>query len=276
MVSACHVVIFASLALLRSTEAQVVDFREQMLKEINKVRKEKSLDDLCINDKVMDAAQIQANDMAENNFVNSKGSDGSSPKSRAEVQGFIADTVTETVAVGYPTTQAVVAAWAKSATAGNTLLSGDVTVVGAGYAFDMTKKFVHFWAVDYSVGECGDGAATNGTTTSDASTPASSEEESEVEDGSDERTITTAGTPSTNGGAATPTANPSTSNGGAGTPPGSTPNAAPASSGDGTPIPADDDEPPPATPEIPPAPATENLLSAPPAEESLLATPVSA
>ncbi|KAL7993191.1 hypothetical protein Plhal703r1_c77g0173221 [Plasmopara halstedii] len=82
---------------------------------------------------------------------------------------------------------------------------------------------------------------------------------SEVEDGSDERTITTAGTPSTNGGAATPTANPSkvmvvqehrpevllmsplTA---------------------GTPIPADDDEPPPDTRNSP-APATETFFLLP-------------
>lgn len=172
MVNVLCVVAFASIGVITATDAfetqthgrilQVVDFRDEVLDEVNKARQERKLEELCINNKLMDAAQIHANDMTENNFIRSKGSDGSLPKDRAKAQGFTAETVTEIVGAGYRTAKSVVAAWTKSATADSTLLSGEVNVLGAGYSYDRTKKLVHFWVVDFSTGECGDGDATTG------------------------------------------------------------------------------------------------------------------
>ncbi|KAI9992025.1 hypothetical protein PInf_017405 [Phytophthora infestans] len=144
---------------------QAVNFRQEMLDNINAARKKEGLDELCLNEMLMDAAQIQSNDMADNNFIKSTGSDGTTPKERAAAQGFKAEAVTEIVGAGYRTVASVVAAWTKASTAKSTIF-GKVNVMGPGYTFDKTRKYVHFWAVDFSTGECGNGTASGGPATS--------------------------------------------------------------------------------------------------------------
>ncbi|EEY69646.1 uncharacterized protein PITG_19245 [Phytophthora infestans T30-4] len=191
MVSVRNVLVCASMALVATVSAfpadghhrtlQAVNFRQEMLDNINAARKKEGLDELCLNEMLMDAAQIQSNDMADNNFIKSTGSDGTTPKERAAAQGFKAEAVTEIVGAGYRTVASVVAAWTKASTAKSTIF-GKVNVMGPGYTFDKTRKYVHFWAVDFSTGECGNGTASGGPATSgdasgsvelpDADTPA--------------------------------------------------------------------------------------------------------
>ncbi|EGZ19696.1 hypothetical protein PHYSODRAFT_543361, partial [Phytophthora sojae] len=169
MVNIRNAFTFGCVALVASVSAfseehrtlQAVNFRSEMLEAINAVRKTEGLKPMCLNEMLMDAAQIQANDMADGNFIKSKGSDGSTPKQRAADQGFKAAEVTEVVGAGYRTASSIVAAWAKSSSAKSTLLSKH-NVMGPGYTFDKTRKYVHFWAVDFSTGECGDGTAAGG------------------------------------------------------------------------------------------------------------------
>ncbi|GMF11096.1 unnamed protein product [Phytophthora lilii] len=177
MVNIRNAFAFATVALVATVSAfeedshrslQAVNFRQELLDSINAARKEEGLDELCINEMLMDAAQVQANDMADNNFIKSTGSDGSQPKDRAAEQGFMAAQVTEVVGAGYRSASSIVAAWVKSASAKSTLLSKN-NVMGPGYAFDKTKKYVHFWAVDFSTGECGNGTATGGATSTEGS-----------------------------------------------------------------------------------------------------------
>ncbi|GMF60593.1 unnamed protein product [Phytophthora fragariaefolia] len=165
MVNIRSVFTFACVALVASVSAnsdehrtlQAVNFRQDLLDAINAVRKTEGLKPMCINEMLMDAAQIQSNDMADSNFIKSTGSDGSTPKQRAADQGFKAAEVTEVVGAGYRTASSIVAAWAKSATAKSTLFSKH-NVMGPGYTFDKTRKYVHFWAVDFATGACGSGA----------------------------------------------------------------------------------------------------------------------
>ncbi|KAE8985425.1 hypothetical protein PR003_g23262 [Phytophthora rubi] len=169
MVNIRSVFTFACVALMASVNAtsdehrtlQAVNFRIELLDAINAVRKTEGLKPMCINEMLMDSAQNQANDMADGNFIKSTGSDGSTPKQRAADQGFKAAEVTEVVGAGYRTASSIVTAWAKSASAKSTLLSKH-NVMGPGYTFDKTRKYVHFWAVGFATGECGDGTATAG------------------------------------------------------------------------------------------------------------------
>ncbi|RLN47722.1 hypothetical protein BBJ29_005945 [Phytophthora kernoviae] len=149
----------ACAALLAGAQAQVVNFRQELLDAVNAERKAQSLDPFCLNELLMDAAQVQANDMADNNFIKSAGSDGSTPEKRAKAQGFDGALVTEVVGAGYRSAESIIAAWTKSASAKKAIF-GKFTVMGPGYTFDKTKKFVHFWAVDFAQGECGNATST--------------------------------------------------------------------------------------------------------------------
>ncbi|KAJ8524553.1 hypothetical protein ON010_g16563 [Phytophthora cinnamomi] len=103
MVSIRSALTFACVALVASVSAtsdehrtlQAVNFRSDLLDAINAVRKTEGLKPMCINEMLMDSAQNQANDMADGNFIKSTGSDGSTPKQRAAVEGFKAAEVTE-------------------------------------------------------------------------------------------------------------------------------------------------------------------------------------
>ncbi|CAI5721798.1 unnamed protein product [Hyaloperonospora brassicae] len=166
MVCTRSAVVCASVALVAAASAfdadahhrhlQVVTFRQDMLDAVNAMRESRKLPKYCQNDQLMFAAQVQANDMAEHNFTGSTGSDKSLPTERAARQGFIAPLVTETVGAGFSSASSIVAAWAKTETVESTMLNGTYNVMGAGYAYDRTKRRVHFWAVTYSEGTCED------------------------------------------------------------------------------------------------------------------------
>lgn len=149
---------------IESRHLQVVNFRQEILDAVNAERKAQDLEPYCLNELLMNAAQVQSNDMAENNFIKSTGSDGSSPVERAKTQGFEGTAVTEVVGAGYRTTESIVAAWTKSASAKKAMF-GNFNVMGPGYTFDKTRKFVHYWAVDFAKGECGNstGAGAGGS-----------------------------------------------------------------------------------------------------------------
>ncbi|CAH0522545.1 unnamed protein product [Peronospora belbahrii] len=138
---------------------QAVNFRQDLLDAINEARTSQGLNEVCINERLMNAAQNHANDMTEMSTISSRGTDGSTPKERAKTEGFVAETVTEVVAGGFRTAASVVAAWCKAKNAPETIY-GSHDVIGVGYSYDRMVKSVHFWVVDFSVGECGDGEST--------------------------------------------------------------------------------------------------------------------
>ncbi|CAI5719106.1 unnamed protein product [Peronospora effusa] len=171
MVKICSIFIFASMALVGAETAPkegvtnhdqpALNFRQELLKTINDARAAKGLKDLCTNKKLMNAAQIQANYLVEKDLITSMGESESTPEMRAVKAGFNAKKVTEIVGGGFSTAFDVVAQWANAKSVKETLFSNH-NVMGFGYAFDKAKKkYMHYWVVDFSDGECGDGDATN-------------------------------------------------------------------------------------------------------------------
>lgn len=104
----------------------------------------------------MASALEHAGDMASNAFVKTRGSDGSTPTTRAKAQGFAPNgTVSEAAAGGFKSADAVVAAWIKSTTTSATLFSNK-TFIGPGYAYNASIKHAHYWAVDFASGSSED------------------------------------------------------------------------------------------------------------------------
>ncbi|KAF1788623.1 CAP domain [Phytophthora cactorum] len=96
-------------------ELQIVRFSTKLANAINVKRAEKKLKAVCINTKLMRAALLLANDMAKNNFVSTRGSDGSTPTMRYNSQNSRTTKSAEMVAAGQTTVDVVVATWIKSA-----------------------------------------------------------------------------------------------------------------------------------------------------------------
>ncbi|GMF25628.1 unnamed protein product [Phytophthora lilii] len=98
----------------------------------------------------MKAAQVLVDDMAQNNFVGTTGSDGSTLSDRAEAQNMTIFTSAEVVAAGYSSVDKVVASWAKSS---GSYIYNDLPFVGPGYKYDASKQYKHYWVLDFADGE---------------------------------------------------------------------------------------------------------------------------
>lgn len=112
---------------------------QQVLAEINAYRAESNLSPYVINENLMQAAQVQAVDMACNRLFVHEGSDGSTPETRATAAGY-AGTVAENFYGSYPpfTPQEVTDWWRLDQSDprhNENLLSASFTEVGIGYAF---------------------------------------------------------------------------------------------------------------------------------------------
>uniref|UniRef100_K3WDG4 SCP domain-containing protein n=1 Tax=Globisporangium ultimum (strain ATCC 200006 / CBS 805.95 / DAOM BR144) TaxID=431595 RepID=K3WDG4_GLOUD len=129
---------------------QIINFRKELVTAVNAKRSEKGLSALCINNKLMAAAQVMSNDMAETNSVSATGSDGSSPTSRAEAQKFNSSSgVAELVGAGYETVPDIMNAWIKSADTSSTLY-GNYTHIGPGYTFNKNQIYWNYWVLDFA------------------------------------------------------------------------------------------------------------------------------
>ncbi|KAE8907594.1 hypothetical protein PF005_g9040 [Phytophthora fragariae] len=131
-------------------ELQVADVSAKMLEAVNRKRTEKGLVAVCINEKLMRAAQVLADDMAQNNFVDTTGSDGSKLADRAAAQSMNVSASAEVVAAGYSSAERVVALWSEDS---DSFIYSDLPFVGPGYKYDASKRYKHYWVLDFAVAE---------------------------------------------------------------------------------------------------------------------------
>lgn len=122
----------------------------EVLAAINAYRKQKNLPELTPNDKLEQAAQSHAVDMACNKIFVHTGSNGSTPGTRVAAVGYSASVVGENVYGSYLLLSGpdVVAWWATDANDplhNQNLVSNEYTEIGVGYAF--FDNFGHYAVV---------------------------------------------------------------------------------------------------------------------------------
>jgi hypothetical protein len=98
---------------------------------------------LQLNEQLNAAAQVHAEDMANNNFMAHEGSDGSSPGDRADLAGYPSGFVGENVARGYDTPASVVQGWTDSDGHCRNMMNGDYDELGVGFAVSNSGE--EFW-----------------------------------------------------------------------------------------------------------------------------------
>ncbi len=113
---------------------------ERVATAINTYRSQNSLVAYTVNEKLSQAAQRHANDMACNQLFYHKGSDGSTPQTRVADSGYVARRVTENVQGNYPpyNPDQVVSWWKLDQTDINhnkNMISTDYAEIGIGYSF---------------------------------------------------------------------------------------------------------------------------------------------
>ena len=126
--------------------------RDTAVKEgINILREENHLPVLTNAKEITQAALRHSNDMADNNFFSHTGSDGSSGGQRMQQACYDWQAYGEIIAAGYRDPGKVVEAWMNSPGHSSIILSEKFTEFGAGYAYNSSSKFKHYWTVDFGL-----------------------------------------------------------------------------------------------------------------------------
>ncbi|KAF1332734.1 hypothetical protein FI667_g3306, partial [Globisporangium splendens] len=127
------------------------EVRQAVIMAVISERQKAGLPSICLSSKLMDGAQVQADDMAKNNMISVTGSNGSSPTSRGKAAGFNSTGVAELVGAGYTTAADMISAWMKSPDS-SAIVLGNYTHIGPGYTVQKSQQYVYYWAVDFSSG----------------------------------------------------------------------------------------------------------------------------
>lgn len=115
---------------------------------INDIREGEGLPLLENSKKITQAVLRHSNDMADNNFVDPFGSDGSSPGQRLDEACYKWDSYGEVIVAGPRTPSAAVAAWMAAPDYRDMILDAKYEDFGAGYAYNRSSEFKHYWTVD--------------------------------------------------------------------------------------------------------------------------------
>lgn len=133
-----------------------------MLGHVNRTRKESRIcggtrrpatTSIRWNCLVKEAAQIHSNDMANNNFHDHTGSDGSSAGQRITRVGYNWRSWGENIAAGQPTVAAVMDSWIKSPGHCNNLMTPSHQEFGSGYAENNNSQYRVYWTQNFTIAQ---------------------------------------------------------------------------------------------------------------------------
>lgn len=110
-------------------------FAQSMLQAVNDIRRRGSdcgetVDTLAWNNQLADAAERHAQDMADNEFFEHEGSDGSTVGQRVTEAGYTWMAVAENIAWGYNSVEAVMQGWEDSPGHCENLMSSTYSQIG--------------------------------------------------------------------------------------------------------------------------------------------------
>jgi len=104
---------------------------------------------LTFNLQLRDAARGHSQDMATKNYFSHTSLDGRTPDQRVRQAGYTGGTIAENIAAGDSTAQAVVDGWMQSTGHCENIMSGDLRVIGIGYAFNQSSTYSYYWTQNF-------------------------------------------------------------------------------------------------------------------------------
>jgi uncharacterized protein YkwD len=118
---------------------------------INEIRDENKLPRFSNSQKITQAALRHSNDMADNNFFSHTGTDGSRAGIRLDEACYNWQAYGEIIAAGFASPSSVVAAWMVSPGHKSIILDPTFADFGAGYAYNASSRYKHYWTVDFGL-----------------------------------------------------------------------------------------------------------------------------
>lgn len=125
--------------------------RQNIIMTVNKRRQEAGLPQICLNYKLMNTAQSQANFMAKTNTITITGQNGTSPSDRGTMARYNSTGVAEVVGAGYTKPDDLINAWMQSEDS-KAIVLGNYTHIGPGYTVNEKQQYKNYWVVDFSYG----------------------------------------------------------------------------------------------------------------------------
>ncbi len=138
--------------------ASAVTWQDQMLSSINSIRAEKSLTPLQMCRPLIIAAQSYAKNMAQQDFLDHTGNDGSTPGSRIQKAGYDwmnskkGSMIAENIAAGQNSVLEVMRGWRKSKSHYKNMVTPEFTHVGFGMAINQRAKYKKYWVQNLGFG----------------------------------------------------------------------------------------------------------------------------
>lgn len=124
---------------------QVADVQQPVVDSANQYRGQSGLAPVYIDQRLTNAAQSHANDMAARAVMTHTGVDGTNAGQRINAAGYAFTTWAENVAAGQPTPGEVISAWMNSPGHNANILNG--SMVNIGVAAAVGANGVIYWAM---------------------------------------------------------------------------------------------------------------------------------
>ena len=118
-----------------------------LVDRINQLREVAGIEALVVDVRLAQAAQGHTDDMAEHDFFERTGSDGSSVEDRVRARGFEPLFITENLGVGQETPEEIFDAWRGSPIHEAALLAEPATHLGVGHSINTNTQFQTFWTL---------------------------------------------------------------------------------------------------------------------------------
>jgi uncharacterized protein YkwD len=116
---------------------------------INMERTSRGLQALQVDIRLVQAARLHSQDMADQNFFSHTGTGGSYFADRIDAAGYAWTAAGEDIAAGYTTAATVVAGWMASQGHRDIILSTSYRHVGVGYVYSASATYRHYYTADF-------------------------------------------------------------------------------------------------------------------------------
>lgn len=115
--------------------------------DLNKYRAKFNLSAVSLDQKLVAASELHANDMAIHGIVSHTGTDGSAHTDRMQRTGYSYSIAGENVASGQSSWEKVFKAWQKSPGHNENLLMPEATNFGVALVYERTTEYHYYWAM---------------------------------------------------------------------------------------------------------------------------------
>jgi len=115
--------------------------------ELNSYRAEYGLPPVTLNEKLIKASQVHANDMGTHDMMEQEGTDGSTSSDRAQRQNYYFYGIAENVAAGQKSWKEVFKAWQDSPGHNENLLMESAEDFGIALVYEPRTSFVTYWVM---------------------------------------------------------------------------------------------------------------------------------